>query len=97
MAQNIGQKLINSHLVDGMISQGTPIALRTDQTLTQDATGTLAMLSLEAMALNRVKQIHQAPGRHHIGLATIIILIVSRSRMEHGGKPRGAACCTERG
>ncbi len=55
MAQNIGQKLINSHLVDGMISQGTPIALRIDQTLTQDATGTLAMLSLEAMALNRVK------------------------------------------
>ena len=55
MAQNIGQKLINSHLVDGGGSPGAPIALRIDQTLTQDATGTLAMLSLEAMALDRVK------------------------------------------
>ena len=55
MAQNIGQKLINSHLVDGAMAPGAPIALHIDQTLTQDATGTLVMLSLEALALDRVK------------------------------------------
>lgn len=55
MAQNISQKLIRSHIVDGATTAGAPIALRIDQTLTQDATGTLAMLSLEAMALDRVK------------------------------------------
>src|ERR1019366_7657406 len=55
MAQNIGQKLIDSHLVEGGMNPGAPIALRIDQTLLQDATGTLAMLSLEAMALDRVK------------------------------------------
>lgn len=55
MARNIGQKLIDSHLANGAASLGAPIALRIDQTLMQDATGTLAMLSLEAMALDRVK------------------------------------------
>jgi hypothetical protein len=47
MAQNIGQKLINWYPVGGTRSPGAPIARRIDQTLTQDATGTLAMLSLE--------------------------------------------------
>lgn len=60
MAQNISQKLISSHLANGAMSPvamspGAPIALKIDQTLTQDATGTLAMLSLEALALDRVK------------------------------------------
>jgi aconitate hydratase len=55
MDQKIGQKLIDSHLVEGGMNPGAPIALRIDQTLLQDATGTLAMLSLEAMALDRVK------------------------------------------
>jgi len=55
MAQNVAQKLIESHLVDGEMTPGKEIALRIDQTLTQDATGTLVMLELEAMDLDRVK------------------------------------------
>lgn len=55
MSQNVTQKLIASHLVDGDMEPGQPIGLRIDQTLTQDATGTLVMLELEAMGLDRVK------------------------------------------
>jgi len=52
---NVAQKLIASHLVAGNMRPGEEIAIRIDQTLTQDATGTLAMLELEAMGLDRVK------------------------------------------
>ncbi|GAB3675484.1 aconitate hydratase [Salinisphaera aquimarina] len=55
MAQNVAQKLIESHLLDGEMTPGKEIAVRIDQTLTQDATGTLVMLELEAMKLDRVK------------------------------------------
>ena len=55
MALNLTQKLIESHRVSGGGEVGAPLELRIDQTLTQDATGTLAMLSLEAMKLDRVK------------------------------------------
>lgn len=54
-AQNITQKIITSHLLEGEMIAGKEIALRIDQTLTQDATGTLVMLELEAMGLDRVK------------------------------------------
>ena len=55
MPSNLAQKLITDHLVDGTPEAGSDIALRIDQTLTQDATGTLVMLQLEAMALDRVR------------------------------------------
>ncbi|MEX2542775.1 MAG: aconitate hydratase [Trueperaceae bacterium] len=55
MAQTVAQQLIASHLTDGVMEPGREIALRIDQTLTQDATGTLVMLELEAMGLRRVK------------------------------------------
>ena len=55
MASNLTRKLIESHRMSGGGEVGAPLALRIDQTLTQDATGTLAMLSLEAMKLDRVK------------------------------------------
>jgi aconitate hydratase len=55
VGRNVAQKLIESHLVDGDMKPGSEIGLRIDQTLTQDATGTLVMLELEAMELNRVK------------------------------------------
>jgi aconitate hydratase len=54
MAFNVAQKLIAEHLVDGELTPGTDVAIRIDQTLTQDATGTMVMLELEAMALDRV-------------------------------------------
>jgi aconitate hydratase len=53
--QNVTQKLISSHLIEGEMIPGNEIGLRMDQTLTQDATGTLVMLELEALNLNRVK------------------------------------------
>ncbi len=52
---NVSQKLIQSHLLSGEMTPGAEISIRIDQTLTQDATGTLVMLELEAMGLNRVK------------------------------------------
>ena len=52
---SVAHKLITSHLVEGTPAPGEPIALHIDQTLTQDATGTLVMLELEAMSLGRVK------------------------------------------
>ncbi|MDV6317610.1 aconitate hydratase [Chromohalobacter sp. HP20-39] len=53
--RNVTQKLIASHLVSGDMTPGEAIGLTIDQTLTQDATGTMVMLELEAMALDRVK------------------------------------------
>ncbi|MBT2523051.1 aconitate hydratase [Arthrobacter sp. ISL-28] len=53
MAHNVAQKLIASHLVAGEMIPGSEIGLHVDQTLTQDATGTLVMLELEALGLDR--------------------------------------------
>ena len=55
MAYNVSQKLIASHLLSGEMTPGTEIGLRIDQTLTQDATGTLVMLELEALGLDRAR------------------------------------------
>ncbi|QYJ05450.1 aconitate hydratase [Nocardioides panacisoli] len=54
-ARNVTQKLIADHLVAGALEPGTEIGLHMDQTLTQDATGTLVMLELEAMGLDRAR------------------------------------------
>jgi aconitate hydratase len=54
-ALNVTEKLIQSHLVDGEMKPGEEIGIRIDQTLTQDATGTLVMLELEAMNLDKAK------------------------------------------
>jgi aconitate hydratase len=55
MRLNLTQKLIQAHLLEGKMVPGEEIGLKIDQTLTQDATGTLVMLELEAMQLGRVK------------------------------------------
>jgi aconitate hydratase len=55
MGLNVAQKLIRSHLTSGDMTPGAEIGLLIDQTLTQDATGTLVMLELEAMGLDRVR------------------------------------------
>ena len=52
---NVAKKLIKSHLVEGKMVPGQEIAIRIDQTLTQDALGTMVMLELEAMEFDRVK------------------------------------------
>lgn len=51
----IAQKIIKNHLISGDMTVGSEVALRIDQTLTQDATGTMAYLEFEAMGIPRVK------------------------------------------
>lgn len=55
MGMTIAEKILAAHIVDGEMKQGTDIGLKIDQTLTQDATGTMAYLEFEAMGVDRVK------------------------------------------
>lgn len=55
MGLTIAQKIIKNHLVSGEMTAGSEIGLKIDQTLTQDATGTMAYLQFEAMGIERVK------------------------------------------
>jgi len=55
MGKTIAQKIIAAHLVSGEMKPGSEVALRIDQTLTQDATGTMAYLEFETMGIPRVK------------------------------------------
>ncbi|WP_188207555.1 aconitate hydratase [Alkalibacillus aidingensis] len=55
MSLNVTQKLIQEHLVSGDMNPGEEIGLKIDQTLTQDATGTMVMLELEAMGVEQAK------------------------------------------
>ena len=55
MGKTIAQKIIAAHLVSGDMTPGTEVALKIDQTLTQDATGTMAYLEFETMGIPKVK------------------------------------------
>jgi aconitate hydratase len=55
LSRNLAQKILEAHLVSGRLIPGEEIALRIDQTLLQDATGTMAMLEFEALELGAVK------------------------------------------
>ena len=55
MGLTIAQKIIKAHLISGDMTVGSEVALKIDQTLTQDATGTMAYLEFETMGLDRVK------------------------------------------
>jgi len=55
MGKNLVYKILASHLVEGRLEPGTEIAIRIDQTLTQDATGTMTYLQFEAMDVPRIK------------------------------------------
>ncbi len=55
MGLNLTQKIIRAHLVSGEMITGTEIGIKIDQTLTQDATGTMAYLQFEAMGIPKVK------------------------------------------
>ena len=55
MGENLVYKILGTHLVEGKLEPGSEIAIRIDQTLTQDATGTMAYLQFEAMDVPRVK------------------------------------------
>ena len=55
MGLTIAQKIIKAHLLSGDMTPGSEVALRIDQTLTQDATGTMAYLEFESMGIDRVR------------------------------------------
>jgi aconitate hydratase len=55
MGLNITEKIISAHLLSGEMEPGTEVGLRIDQTLTQDATGTMAYLQFEAMGIDKVQ------------------------------------------
>lgn len=55
MGLTIAEKILSAHLVDGALTKGSEIGLKIDQTLTQDATGTMAYLEFEAMGIDRVR------------------------------------------
>ena len=55
MGKTLTEKIIEQHLVEGTLERGSDIAIRIDQTLTQDATGTMAYLQFEAIGITRVK------------------------------------------
>jgi len=55
MGENLIHKIIAAHLVSGEMTAGHEVAIRIDQTLTQDATGTMAYLQFEALGLDSVK------------------------------------------
>ncbi|MBD3240540.1 MAG: aconitate hydratase [Chitinivibrionales bacterium] len=55
MGKNLVQKILDAHIVEGEPKQGSEVGIRIDQTLTQDATGTMAYLQFEAMEFDRVK------------------------------------------
>jgi aconitate hydratase len=55
MGYTVAEKIIKAHLIDGSLEQGSEIAIKIDQTLTQDATGTMAYLQFESMSLDRVQ------------------------------------------
>ena len=55
MGMTIAEKILKAHLVDGEMVKGQEIGLKIDQTLTQDATGTMAYLQFEAMGVDQVK------------------------------------------
>ncbi|MGC9967084.1 MAG: aconitate hydratase [Syntrophobacteraceae bacterium] len=55
MAKNLTQKILESHLVEGELVAGREIAIRIDQILLQDATGTMAMLEFEALGIDGIR------------------------------------------
>jgi aconitate hydratase len=55
VARNLTNKILEEHLVEGDLQPGTPIALRVDQTLLQDATGTMACMQFEQLGVSRVR------------------------------------------
>ena len=55
MGKTLTEKILEQHLVEGTLEKGTDVAIKIDQTLTQDATGTMAYLQFEAMGVDRVQ------------------------------------------
>ncbi|MDD4397760.1 MAG: aconitate hydratase, partial [Sphaerochaetaceae bacterium] len=55
MGNNVTYKILKAHLMEGSLIEGDPIGIHIDQTLTQDATGTMAYLQFETLGLDKVR------------------------------------------
>lgn len=55
MGRNLAEKILSNHIIEGELRKGSSIGIKIDQTLTQDSTGTMAYLQLEAMGIDKVK------------------------------------------
>ena len=55
MGRNLAEKILSNHIVEGELRKGSSIGIKIDQTITQDSTGTMAFLQLEAMGIDKVK------------------------------------------
>ena len=55
MGKNIVQKILDAHLISGIPEAGREVGIRIDQTLTQDATGTMAYLAFESLGIEKIK------------------------------------------
>jgi len=55
LGRNLAEKILSNHIVEGELRKGSSIGIKIDQTLTQDSTGTMAYLQLEAMGIDKVK------------------------------------------
>ena len=55
MGRNLAEKILSNHIVEGELRKGSSIGIKINQTLTQDSTGTMAYLQLEAMGIDKVK------------------------------------------
>ena len=55
MGRNLAEKILSNHIVEGKLRKGSSIGIKIDETLTQDSTGTMAYLQLEAMGIDKVK------------------------------------------
>ena len=55
MGRNLAEKILSNHIVEGELRKGSSIGIKIDQTLTQDSTGTMAYLQLEAMGIDKIK------------------------------------------
>ena len=88
MGLTIAQKIIKNHLVSGKMIPGTEIGLRIDQTLTQDATGTMAYLEFEAMGIDSVKtELILTITLFRPALKTLTIIVLFKAVQKN------AACC----
>ena len=84
MGETLAQKIIRAHLLHGDMTPGSEIALRIDQTLTQDATGTMAYLEFETMGIPRVKTVAK---KHGVWFSRPGNGICHQVHLERFGKP----------
>ena len=76
MGLTLTEKILSSHIVDGEMIKGKEIGIKIDQTLTQDATGTMAYLEFEAMGVPRVKTVAYIDHNTlQSGLVTVLSLL----------------------